>query len=594
MRKIVAPGDFEHVLENIPLDGPVAIDLETTGLRPHGGDRIFSIAMAWKGGTVYFDFGTPERPGTLDPDHFEELNKRTFSKPQTLWVAHNAKFDLGFLRSEGADLVGTVWCSQTLARVERNDHMSYSLDACLERIGLKKDDAVKAYMDKHKLFEWVEIEGKKQRKKNYHFDQVPLEIIAPYAMTDAEGALALFHQQEKTFQEIERSNTRKIFGVVGLEIATTKIVTKMERRGIAVDRGYCKKAADYERDRIAQAKADFAALAGSELTDSAKALGPVFRANGIDPGRTEKGNDSFTDDVLQRHASHPLVQALLAYRDANKRLGTYWSSFLYYSQWDGRIHCSLNTAGTATGRFSSSEPNLQNLTDDEKSGNPFPIREAFVPDPGCVLWSADYRQMEYRMMLDYAQEMGVIGDVLAGKDLHQACADMMGVDRSTAKTINFMLLYGGGTQKLADQLGVSYERAQELRNTYFQALPRVRDFVRDVIKTAEFRGYICNWKGRRYHFPDPSFAYKAPNYLIQGGGSDIVRVAMGDLDRMRALILQLQIHDELIGQIKMNDLHLLPQVKEAMIKAYPHRHLPMDVGLAISSKSLHHLEDFSA
>jgi DNA polymerase-1 len=191
-------------------------------------------------------------------------------------------------------------------------------------------------------------------------------------------------------------------------------------------------------------------------------------------------------------------------------------------------------------------------------------------------------------MLDYAGEMALIEQVAAGVDVHQATADLVGCTRKHAKTVNFGLLYGTGVEKLAVMLGISVEDARHLKAKYFSKLPNVERFIKNVIQTARNEGQIYNKFGRVYTFLDRNFAYKAPNYLIQGGTSDAMRNAMinchdileGTLSRMI-----LQVHDELLFEIHKSEMHLIPLLKEAMKKAYPYRLLAMDVDVEYSNES---------
>src|SRR5690606_26520374 len=201
---------------------------------------------------------------------------------------------------------------------------------------------------------------------------------------------------------------------------------------------YCRKAVDYEACRAEQSFREYEKLTGVPLVDSAKGL-RILKDLGIPPGRTEKGGESYASDALQAHAEHPVVKCILTHRDALKRGNTYFQNYLDLSDSSGRIHADFVSGGTATGRFSSRDPNLQNLSDESESDTPYPVRGAFVADEGNFLVSIDYAQQEYRLMLDYAGEMRVIEQVLGGLDVHMACANLMGVERSVAKNINFAL-----------------------------------------------------------------------------------------------------------------------------------------------------------
>jgi DNA polymerase I len=560
------------ILDHLRKEPVLAVDLETTSLLPARG-RLFAVVIATPTQEFYFNFN-PYFPDNT-PLPFEALSQflPLFADPERLWVGHNIKFDLGFLKKEGLEPAGPVWCTQVMARVQRNDHLRYSLDECAKRLGHAKDDQVKKYADKHRLFDWVEIPGKKGRTKDYHFERIPLEIMLPYACKDARLAFTLYLDQQQTFQAWDQS-PKPISPLVKLEQATTKVIVGMESRGIRVDRLYCMRAAEYEKDRIAKAKEAFHDFTRFYLIDSAKELKPIFDRHGLPYGMTEKGNPSFDSETLSK-LDHPLPKILLEYRDAQKRLGTYFSSFLYYSQWDGRIHTSFNAGGTGTGRLSSNSPNLQNLSDEEEE-SPYPIRRAFLPEEGEILASLDYQAMEYRLMLDYAGQMDVIEAVKAGKDVHQACADLMGVPRRAAKTINFMLLYGGGAQKLADALGVPLAEAQQLKQRYFSALPKIREFIRNAMLMCEVRGYLYNRYGRRSFFPDKKWAYKGPNYIIQGGCADLMRRAFVDISqKFPDVKMLLQIHDELVFSLRPDQLDLLPGIQQTMVNAYQPTQLPM-------------------
>lgn len=585
---IVTHEEFANTVQKLAATAVVAVDTETTGLRAYRGDRLFSVVFADSESEYYFDFND----GGLPRAAIQEL--KPIFESEGLLIGHNLKFDMHMLAKEGITFKRTLWCTEAQARVEYNQHFKYSLAACLERIGLKKDDRVKEWMDKNGAYTKVKVEGKKQVKKDYQFWKVPLEIIQPYAEIDARGAYKLYESQHRRFEEIDAPGigAPSIRQISSLESAITGAFLRMERAGIKLDLDYCHRGLEHERNRIEKALSQFRDLAGVDLVDSASSLkGPLSTA-GVACGQTEKGADSYAADVLEAQGEHPLVQAVLSYRDAQKRAGTYWSSFLALAGKDGRIHANLRQAGTATGRTSCSDPNLQNLTAEDDGE--YPIRRAFIPDRDELLVSIDYTQMEYYLMLDYAQERRVIDLVLSGVDLHQATADMMGVTRKEAKTINFGLLYGSGVDKLAQMLGCTRERAQELKYLYFEKLPNVRKFVKTVTSTAERRGYIFNWAGRRCYFPDPRFAYTAPNHLIQGGCADIKKLAVVAVDKFlmnRESRILMEIHDELLLGMKRSELHLIPEIVTIMEQAYKPKLLPMKCSVAWSDKSWHDLQD---
>ena len=534
-------------------------------------------------------------PNAILPQAWISRMQSAFDSPGVLF-GHNLIFDLHFLLKEGLTLPKrTLWCTEVGARIQYNDHLSYSLENCGKRMGTEKSDAVKEYMDKHKLFTIKATPGKKTKRKNYHFNQVPIDIIFPYGEQDAKVCYALGMDQASSFQQMDNSTigAPPINNIVTNEQALTRVLVGMQQHGIRLDVQYCDQALQHERVRAFSSAAEYRKLTGIPLIDSAKSLSPILEAHGILPGRTIKGGVSVAEDILLPHyETNSVAKAVLDHRDAMKRSSTYWQNYIDLVGKDGRVHAWLRQAGTATGRFGCREPNLQNLTKEDNSI--FPIRRAFVPDEGEFLVSIDYAQMEYRLMLDYAQEKEVVEQVRGGMDVHEACAQMMGISRQEAKTINFALLYGAGAGKLAVALGISLRKAQELKAQYFRNLPRIRHFIQSVMSTGERRKYVFNWMGRRSFFPESKFVFKAPNYLIQGGCADIIKKAMVDIakflegKRTRMLI---NVHDELLFSVPEREKTLVPELSSLMKRAYTPRSLPMECSVCWSNKSWHDLKD---
>lgn len=587
---LVGRGEFSGIIERLRCESRLAFDTETTGLRPYGGDRLFSVIIASKEAAHYFNF---QEYAGLDPEFIlprewiAELSG-AFGNADAVYYAHNAKFDMAFLAKEGVTFTGEIHCTEAIARVLKNDLLTYTLKACAERIGLAKDDGVEDYVSREHLWEWEQEPGKTTRHKRKFFDRVPVDLIVPYGKQDALVTFALGEHQEEALMALAAEMPAKlppITKVVDNERRLTTTLFHVEHSGVLIDRGYCEEAIAHEEAIYKEAANSFEALTGIAFVDSGKCLHEAFTRFGVEVPLTEKGNPSFTDDVLARIDS-PVAETVRRYREAIKRCNTYYRSFLWLADRDGALHCNFRQGGTGTGRLSCSAPNLQNVPKEDEG--PFPIRRAFIPRPGHFFFTPDYDQMEYRVMLDYAEEIELIEKVKAGVDVHEATAQLMGVDRKTAKTINFMLLYGGGDSKLASALGVSLGRARALKSDYFEALPNVQRFIRTVIKTAEVRGYIFNWAGRRCVFADSRFAYKAPNYLIQGGCADIVKFAMNAIDdflRGRKSKMLLQIHDEILFEIHESEAHIVHDLRALMESVYPHRALRLTCGMEHSWKS---------
>lgn len=606
---IVRRSTLQSELKKLASAKFLSIDCETSGLSPHLGDRLFSIAMF--DGTEGYYFNFHPYPGlaedwVLPREIMPELQK-VFACKETINFLHNAKFDLAMLHYEGLEVLGTIHDTEVGARMEHNRHLSYSLDNCTKRIGFEKSDVVKEYIKKHKLYASKADPYTGEVTKQPLFIKVPFDIMAPYALKDAEITFKLgMHQRAWIAEDIvntQAENARLpkhnqlVDNFFNTEKDLVKVCLAMETVGIKVDRDFCERALALEQGAYNKASKAFKEISGFALVDSPKSLQKAFDAVGEDYGKTEKGNPSFTAKTLEGMKS-PLAKTLLEYRKSYKKAHTYYQNFLVLSDSNGRLHANMRQAGTETTRFSYSAPNLQALTKNDKeeaASEDYLVRRAFIPEPDYCLICIDFNQMEFRFMLEYAMEMPVIEKVLAGLDVHTATAEMMNVNRNQAKTLNFLLLYGGGVGKLADTLGVDIDKARQLRGQYFASLPKVSAFTRRVIKKADDSEVIRSWTGFPFRFPmvnvngkRMNFSYAAPNHLIQGGCAQVVRRAMvgchNHLKGMKSRIV-LQVHDEFLLEIHKSELAVIPELKDIMEKAYPHKHLPLTCSVSHSWKS---------
>jgi DNA polymerase-1 len=582
----------------------LSLDTETTGLRPYHGDRFFSIIIAISPSDVfYFNFQAYsglDSERILTREYYAPLN-HIFRDETKLWFLHNAKFDMHILWQEGFEIYGTVHCTRAIGRVEYNEQASYDLEGLAQTIGLTKSRAVEDYIAEHELWEWQTIPGKKQRKKNKFYQKVPYEIIVPYGEIDGSCTLSLGTYQENS---IKKKTEELINGVPSLlrvcenERRLTKTVFAMERVGIRIDKDYTLRAAHSEQQRSLKACEKFKEATTFEYKSSGKLFANLF-ANERDKWEyTDKGNPSFESGTLRKFGN-PAAKLILEIRDAKSK-SDFYNGFLYHADFNGDIHPNLNPDGAAHGRFSSSEPNLQNLTAEEgQESQEFIVRRAIIPRPGFIFIMPDYDQMEYRLMLDIAADLiggttPLIDLVKSGLDVHAATAleaSKYGVEitRTQAKTSNFLTIYGGGNQKLADGLGIPLGIAQEIRRAIFKAAPEMLKLTETATRVAETRGYIRNWFGRRSYFPNSRFAYRATNYLVAGGCADVVKLAMNrihDLLKDKKSRMVLTIHDELPCEIHESELYLVPQIKDIMENAYQSKYLPLTCGMEWSDKSL--------
>jgi DNA polymerase-1 len=579
----VTRDNLAEVIEKLNDKDLLCFDAETTGFNSYHAATMFSVAIS--DGTVNYYFNFIPYKGD-EKFVLKPIDLLPITTKERAWVAHNAKFDLHFMNKAGVKPIGPVVCTEVMACIFNNNHKysgGYGLDACAKRwLNEAKDDRVKQWMDDNNAFT-MGFTPDGRSDKHYFFNLVPFEIISEYAMMDVELTFKLYNFLKKNMYENQAHAT---------EIKLTNVLFEMERRGVRVDRSYCEAVKKFELDRAAHTETVLKALCGGEFTDSAKFLAPFLEARGFKLPTTEKGNAQVTDEVLSQFPGDQLSRTLLEYRDATKRASTYFGNYLALADNDDVIHPNFRQTGTVTGRMSCFNPNLQNLSADD--GSVYPIRKAFIPRPGFVFVSIDYAQMEFRLMLEYANQTDLIDKIKAGFDPHDATAELTGLSRKSAKTLNFGLLYGMGIAKLAKAIGVTDNEAREFKYKYFGALPGVKRFIRAASDSQAARGFTFNWAGRRYYLDAPKWSYKAANSIIQGGCADICKLAMVQLSDFLSggtfdSRMVLQVHDEILFEIAPNELHIIPTLEKIMSSAYEARNMPLACSISYSLKNFNEM-----
>ena len=604
---IVLRSNFQEVVEVLRGASVLSLDTETTGLRPYNGDRLFSVIIGGAGGnTWYFNFQVYQgltSDEVLTPSHLDILNKEIFSRADLRWYMHNAKFDLAILAQENCEIVGEVFCTKALGRVENNSHMDYDLDSSLKRIGFQKTFDAKGYCDEHELWTWAELPGRKNRKKLYHFDRIPYDLITSYGVGDGAGTFSLGSRLELSIDEQTLKTPSDVPGlqlVRDTEVRLTRTVFGLEKVGVRIDRGYCVRAAQYETDRSQKASEAFKRETGREYSSSPKLFAEIFSGERDRWSFTDKGNPSFDEDALRRLES-PAAKLILELRDAKSK-ADFYNGFLYHADDNGDVHPTFNPDGARHGRFSSSNPNFQNLTAEESEEDlkeEFLIRRAIIPRPGFFFIMPDYDQMEYRLMLELADDLigwetPIVSLIKGGLDVHAATVEVAAkagvkITRTEAKTSNFLTLYGGGNQKLADGLKCSLEQAGKIRDAIFTGAPEIKNLIWSHTRAATQSGFVTNWHGRKNWFPDSRFAYKATNYLVSGGCADVVKIAMNRIDdylKDKKSRMVLTIHDELPCEIAEGEMYVVPEIKKIMEDVFKSKYLPLTCGVEWSEKNL--------
>ena len=575
--QVVTKSNFDEVVNRLSAPGEYGVDTETTGLSES--DSLFSIIIADAEDSFYFNFNqSPDHLGDL-PDDEVILPRDWIVKLQAIFdnsesthYIQNAKFDMRMLAKEGIELKGNIICTEVSGRVLKNNYMSYRLaDQAPRHLGEHKDQAVDFYIKAHKLETKYRVEGKKKILSKPHFDRVPFDIISKYGGHDA-----YLHRKLGIHLVSETRKNKDIERVAENEWRLTKTCFRMERLGVKIDREFVTDGLQHELNLLENSKAAFRDLCGENYDGSKAQLIRVFSSAGEKIPRTEKGNDSLTDDILSKFKT-PAAKAVQLIRTHEKLISTYYSSFLTLATKEDLIHADIRQAGTETGRFSYRDPNLQNVPKEDDYPEilrNYPVRGCFVPRPDYCFVMIDYSQQEYRMMLDYAGQMDLVEAVMAGADVHQATADLTGLTRKQAKNLNFAILYGAGPEKMASMMNVTVFEAKSLRDRYFVKLPYVESFIRKVIRVGKERGFVKNWLGRHCYISSPEFSYVLPNHLIQGSCADVVKVAMNRLDDYLAnkkSRMVLQVHDEILFEIHKTELDIIPEIKGIMESVYPSR-----------------------
>ncbi len=597
-QQIVSRPNFQECLEQIRVAPACGLDTETFGLRHE--QRLFSIQIATAGMAYYFNFfdgedhlgNKPPEETILPRSWIRERMGCLWADENKTWFIHHAKFDLQKLALEGVVVKGLVHCTQAVERILFNTSF-IGLAKCAVRRGLEKDSSVEEYIKKHKLSTKVTVPGKKKAYNNKHFHLVPFDIMTNYGCVDANLHRLVGEDQLDQLEKAKyHGDAPPQNKVVTNELRLVRTVTRIVDAGIMIDRKYCTEALDYEMvmaSETIQEQEELVGLPRSETHFLKKAFdkfGYEYRV------KQDTGNAIFDKEHLEMY-DNPVAKLERKKRNHEKNAGTYYSSFLYFSDHRGILHANPKQDGTLTGRFSYSDPNLQNVPkeDEDYEGKKFLVRGAFKPRPDYDFLMIDYDQMEYRLLLDIAGEIGLIDRIMEeGLCVHQATADMLGKTRKQAKAINFGLLYGQGVEAMAKATGRTLAQTRMDRGEYFSKLPRVAALSHGVKERGKQRGYIYNWFGRRCHLDKPQLAYQLLNHMIQGGCGDIVKIAMNQLDDrllggMKSRML-VQVHDEILFEIHKDERFIQAELVDIMQNVYqPRNNMALTCGVEHSKVS---------
>lgn len=489
--------------------------------------------------------------------------KPAFENPNSLKIGQNIKYDLIMLANYGVTLKGKMFDTM-IAHYVLQPELRHGMDYLAE-----------VYL-KYETIKIEELIGPKGKKQGNMRDLAP-EAVYKYACEDADVTLKLKHILEK---ELEKNDVKKLFEEI--EMPLVPVLAYMERNGVRIDTEALKETSRHFTTRMNQIEEEVHQLAGMEFNiASPKQVGEVLfdRLKIVEKAKkTKTGQYVTSEEVLESlRGKHEIVAKILEHRGLKKLLGTYIDALpLLINPATGRIHTSFNQTVTATGRLSSSNPNLQNIPIRNEDGKE--IRKAFIPDDGCEFFSADYSQIELRIMAHLSGDPHMIEAFQKGQDIHAATAakiykvkleDVTREQRSKAKTANFGIIYGISVFGLAERLNVDRKEAKELIDGYFENYPDVKAYMDKSIQLAREQGYIETIFKRKRYLPDINsknavvrgYAERnAINAPIQGSAADIIKVAMIRIyQRFQEEGIQskmiLQVHDEL-------NFSVLPEEKE--------------------------------
>ena len=565
----------------------IAIDLETNDPRLKelgsgnvtGRGHIAGVAVAVEGWSGYYPIHH-EQGGNMDKKLVLKWLQDILNQQDTTFIFHNAMYDVCWLRSAGLTIKGHIVDTMIAASLIDENRLSYRLDILSKHyVGLGKDEKI--------LLEAAKEYGVDAKADMW---RLPPMFVGQYAERDAESTLKLWQRLK-----VELYN-QELMDIFNLETRLFPCLVDMRFKGVKVD---LEKAQNIKLNLIKREETlikKIKDLTGVEVEImAARSIAKAFDKLKLPYDRTAKSKEpSFTKNFLQNHP-HELPQAIAEARELNKAHTTFIDSITKHAV-NGRIHADINqirsdAGGTVTGRFSMSNPNLQQIPARHPELGPM-IRSIFIPEEKCKWGSFDYSQQEPRILVHYAKLQNLTGvDEIVDAynqgdaDFHQVVADMAGIERKQAKTINLGLMYGMGKNKLMAELGLMKESAEKLIRQYHSKAPFVKQLMDNVSRKANDRGKIRTLLGRACHFdlwqpvqfgvfkPLPleqarkeydeplkrAFTYKALNKLIQGSAADMTKKSMVSLYE-NGIIPHIQIHDEVDISVES------PQKAEEIIK----------------------------
>lgn len=557
----------------------LSLDTETTGTDPITAELV-GMSFSYAENQAYY---VPVPANREEAIKIVNAFRPVFENEKSIKVGQNIKYDLLMLQNYGVELKGKLFDTM-VAHYVLQPELRHGMDYLAE-IYLKYDTI--------KIEELIGSKGKNQGNMR---DLAP-EQVYKYACEDADVTLKLKNILE---DELRKNGAEDLF--YNIEMPLVPVLAYMERNGVRLDTGVLQQSSEHFTKKMNEIEQEIYALAGVEFNiSSPKQVGEILfeKLKIIEKAKkTKSGQYSTSEEVLESlRGKHPVIEKILDYRGLKKLLSTYIDALpLLINPKTGKIHTSFNQTITATGRLSSSNPNLQNIPIRDENGKE--IRKAFIPEDGCLFFSADYSQIELRIMAHLSEDKNMIDAFLSGYDIHAATAakvykidinDVTREQRSKAKTANFGIIYGISVFGLAERMGVDRKEAKELIDGYFETYPDVKRYMDKSIEVARENGYVETIFHRKRFLPDINsrnaivrgYAERnAINAPIQGSAADIIKVAMIRIyerfkrENIKSKMI-LQVHDELNFSVYPEEKEMVGRIViEEMENAYK-MHVPL-------------------
>ena len=566
----------------------IAFDTETTSLNYMDAELVGVSFCIEEGEAAYVPVAHdyPDAPAQLSREFVLDALKPILESDTVIKVGQHIKYDKNVLANYDITLNGIGF--DTMLE-------SYVLNSTAQRHDM--DSLALAYLG-HKTIHFEEIAGK--GAKQLTFNQISLEEAGPYAAEDADITLRLHNAIWTKLKEIPELKNL----LIDVEVPLACVLSRMEQEGVLIDSQRLRQQSQDLATRIAELESEVHEEAGEPFNlGSTKQLQHVLFEKMSLPiiKKTPKGAPSTSEDVLQELAlEYPLPKKIMEYRGLTKLKNTYTDKLpKMINHRTGRVHTSYHQAVTATGRLSSTDPNLQNIPIRNEEGRR--VRQAFVPREGNKFVAADYSQIELRIMAHLSGDKGLLDAFAHGKDIHKAtAAEVFGVpldevtteQRRSAKAINFGLIYGMSAFGLSKQLNIPRNEAQKYMDLYFERYPGVLEYMDSTRESAKEKGYVETVFGRRLYLPDIKASNGARrkgaeraaiNAPMQGTAADIIKMAMIKVDdwiRKNAsddVTMMMQVHDELVFEIKEDKVETYVSTITALMESAATLNVPLVV-----------------